>query len=76
MIVYDFPRNPCLTTLPGAVKCCQELFKCACNKACTRRCKFVEANLEWTQLCFCSGQCNRERENSSEDNYDILVIMF
>ena len=50
----DFPW------IAEAAKGCQELLKCGCKKDCTKRCKCVKANLPCTQLCFCSGQCNRE----------------
>jgi len=56
----DSPWTPCWSTLPEAAKGCQELLKCGCKKECTKRCTCVKANLPCTQLCFCSGQCNRE----------------
>ena len=56
----DASWTPCWTTLPEAAKSCQELLKCGCKKACTKRCKCVKANLECTQLCVCSGQCSRD----------------
>ena len=60
-VTYDSSLIPCWTTLPEAAKSCQELLKCGCKKACTKRCKYVKANLEYTQLCFCSEQCSQSR---------------
>ena len=37
----------------------QELLRCGCKKACSKRCKCVKANLKCTQLCFCAGRCSR-----------------
>ena len=59
-ISHDSPWTPCWTTLPQAAKGCQELLKCGCKKACTKRCKCFKAGLKCTQLCFCSGQRYRE----------------
>ena len=58
-VTDDATCTPCWTTLPQAAKSCQELLKCGCKKAYTKRCKCVKANLECTQLRFCSGQCSR-----------------
>jgi hypothetical protein len=57
------PWTPCWTTLSEASKACQELLRCGCKKACTKRCKCFMANLKCTQLCFCAGQCSREWMN-------------
>lgn len=57
----DFAWTPCWTTQPEAVKACQELLGCGCKKRCLKRCKCFKANLKWTQLCVCGGQCSREK---------------
>ena len=59
-VTDDSSWTPCWTTLPEAAKSFQEVVKCGCKKTYKKRCKCVKANLECTQLCFCSGQCNRE----------------
>ena len=59
-VTDDSSSIPCWTTISEAAKSCQELLKYGCKNACTNRCKCVKANLECTQLCFCSGQCSRE----------------
>ena len=49
------PWIACWTTLPEASKACQELLRCGCKKACSKRCRCVKTNLKYTQLCFCTG---------------------
>ena len=51
--------HPHWTTLPEASKGCQELIKCNCKAVCHGRCKCRKANLPCTQLCHCSGTCER-----------------
>ena len=50
----------CWTSLSEASIGCQELIKCGCKKSCTARCKCVKAGLQCTQLCYSSGQCDRD----------------
>ena len=49
-VTDDSSWTPCWTTLSEAAKRCQELLKCGCKKACTKRCKYVKANLECTRV--------------------------
>jgi len=41
-----------------ASRACQELIKCGCKQKCGGRCKCKSYNLECTDLCKCSGNCN------------------
>jgi len=50
---------PKWTTLPEASKACRELIKCNCKASCRGRCKCFKANLPCTQLCYCSGKCDK-----------------
>ena len=52
--------SPCWSTHPEAARDCQELLKCGCKKACSKRCGCVKANLLCTNLCYCSEQCIRD----------------
>ena len=47
------------TTLPGALKGCQELVKCGCKAeiGCKGRCKCLKAGTPCTALCKCGGEC-------------------
>ena len=56
----DNTCTPCWSTLPEAAKACQELLKCGCKKACSKRFRCAKANLQCTNLCYCSGQCARD----------------
>ena len=51
--------TPCWTFPSEASIGCQKLIKCGCKKSCTARCKCVKAGLQCTQLCYCSGQCDK-----------------
>ena len=41
----DNTWTPCWSTPPETDKACQELLKCGCKKACSKRCRCVNANL-------------------------------
>ena len=51
--------RPRWTTLPEALKVCQELVKCGCKAeiGCKGRCKCLKAGMPCTALCKCGGEC-------------------
>ena len=51
---------PWWITIPEAAKCCTELIKCGCKKACKPPCKCSKASLPCTDLCACSGSCYQD----------------
>ena len=58
--IGDSPWTPRWTTVSEAATACHELLKCSSKMSCAARCKCFKAGLRCTQLCFCTGQCNRE----------------